>query len=179
MGMSGCLPSTWHRKDKQELNTVLLKTFSREILANMNWMWIKKNQTFLVGALVASVMMAVAIPLWMYRSEQRALAASEAYSAALQALKKDDLESEKATRVALEKINTGMAQLYAAYLSLKLGEADKATQAYEAFLSKAAPQDPLRPLALTGLKASYEALKQPEKMKAVEADLQKLGFSEK
>lgn len=160
-------------------NTVLLKTLSREILVNMNWMWIKKNQTFLVGALVVFVMIAAGIPLWIYRSEQRALATSEAYSTALQALKKDDPESEKATRAALEKIDTGMAQLYAAHLSLKLGEADKAAKAYEIFLNKAAPKDPLRPLALTGLKASYEALQQPEKVKAVEADLQKLGFSEK
>lgn len=145
----------------------------------MNWMWIKKNQTLLITLAGLIALTAIGTPLWLYKQEQRQLAASEAYSKALADLKKDDLESEKAARAALEKIDSPMAKLYAAHLSLKLGEADKAAKAYEAFLAKADPKDPLRPLAMTGLKKSYEALKQPEKVKSLEADLQKLGFAEK
>ncbi|MEI6805369.1 MAG: tetratricopeptide repeat protein [Myxococcaceae bacterium] len=145
----------------------------------MNWMWIKKNQTLLITILVVVAIIAAGIPLWLYKSQQRSLANSEAYSKALQGLKKDDPASEKATRTALLNIDMGMAQLYAAHLSLKLGEADQAVKTYEAFLAKAAPKDSLRPLALMGLKAAYQALKQPEKVKSIETDLQKLGFSEK
>lgn len=145
----------------------------------MNWIWIKKNQTLLLSAAIVTVLIAVSIPVWLYRLEQRNLANSEAYLKALEGLRNDDPESEKTTRAALEKINMSIAQLYAAHLSLKLGEADKAVKAYEAFLTKASPKDPLRPLALAGLKTSYEALKQPEKVKTLETDLNKLGFSEK
>ena len=145
----------------------------------MNWMWIKKNQTLLSVLAVLLVLAAAAVPFWLHQREQRSLAASEAYSKALLLIKKDDLESLKSARAALEKIDTGMAKLYAAHLSLKLGELEKAKTAYESFLAKADPKDPLRPLAIAGLKASYEALKQPEKVKNLEADLEKLGFYEK
>ena len=142
-------------------------------------MWIKTNQTFLVAAVIIIALVAAGIPLWLYRVEQRNLATSQAYSAALKLLQKDNPESQKLARAALEKIDTDMARLYAAHLSLKLGEADKAAQSYEAFLARAPSTDPLRPLALAGLKASYEALKQSEKVKSLDADLKKLGFSEK
>lgn len=145
----------------------------------MNWMWIKKNRTLLITLASLVALICIGTPLWLYKQEQRQLATSGAYSKALISLKKDDPESEKAARETLEKIDTPMAQLYAAHLSLKLGEADKAAKAYEAFLAKAGPKDSLRPLALFGLKKSYEALKQPEKTKSLDADLQKLGFEEK
>ena len=99
----------------------------------MNWMWIKKNQTLLITLAGLLVLIAIGTPLWLYKQEQRQLSASEAYSKALATLKKDDPASEKATRDSLEQIDLPIAKLYAAHLSLKVGEADRAAKAYEAF----------------------------------------------
>lgn len=165
----------------------LLKTPTHEILAAMNWMWIKKNQTFLTVVAVLVVLAAGGVPLWLYKCEQRDLAASMAYSNALKILKKEDPENFKQAREALDKVVAeyskskvaGLAELYAAHLSVKLGELEKAQKAYESFLAKASPKDPLRPLALSALKTTYETLKQPEKVKELDAELQKFGFFEK
>lgn len=124
-------------------------------------------------------MVVLAIPLGLHQRQQRIVQTSEAYSKALQELKKDDPKSEQETRDKLEKIDLGMAQLYAAHLSFKLGEVERATQAYESFLAKTPLVDPLRPLALTALKTCYERLGQPEKIAPIQAELEKLGFSNK
>ena len=147
----------------------------------MNLLWIKKNQILLTVLAALAVLAVAAVPFWLHRCEQRDLAASQAYSDALKLSKKEEI------REAMEKVTTQyagskvsrLAELYSAHLSLQLGEAEKAQKTYEAFLAKAGPKDPLRPLAMAGLKASYEALKQPEKAKNLEADLEKLGFYEK
>lgn len=145
----------------------------------MNLMWIKTYRNILIGAGVCLALAVTGIPLWLYKNEQKTIAASEAYSSALKNLKKDDPASEKQTRDTLEKIDLSMAKLYAAHLSFKLGEIDRAAKSYETFLAGAQPKDPLRPLALMALKGCYESLAQPEKVKKLNQELEKLGFSEK
>lgn len=145
----------------------------------MNTLWLKANRPIIVGLSVIAALIVLAIPLWLHQKEKRVVQTSEAYAEALKGLKTDDPKSERETRDKLEKIDLGMAQLYAAHLSFKLGEVERASQAYESFLAKTPPTDPLRPLALTALKTCYESLNQPEKVKTVSAELEKLGFSEK
>src|SRR3989338_3143938 len=122
----------------------------------MNWIWIKKNQNILVTAAVLFFVVIGGIPFWLHLNEQRNQAASESYYQAVQLIKKEDPESLKSARTAFEKIISDhksskvarLAAFYAAHVSLKLGENDKAAGVYESLLRDLAATDPLRPLAL-------------------------------
>ena len=150
----------------------------------MNLLWIKRHQNFLIATGILLIIAVIAIPWWLHRAELRDLAASEAYSKAISGIRKDDPQSMKKGREELLKVVqdyasskvAGMAQLFAASLSLELHELQEARKTYEAFLEKSPENNPLRPLALLGLQKTFEALKQPEKAKEIQDELMKLGF---
>lgn len=165
----------------------LLKKETHAILTPMNWIWVKKNQNILITVVILFLIIVCGIPLWLYTNEQQNKAASESYWQAIQLIKKDDLSTFKAARDSLEKVlleHKGskvayLAKLEIAQLSFKLKETDKAIQTYESLLSKLSLESPLRPLILIGLKSSYHAKGNTEKVKNLKTELEKLGFSEK
>ncbi|MES2504117.1 MAG: tetratricopeptide repeat protein [Myxococcota bacterium] len=151
--------------------------------AQMNRMWIKKNQSILATVAVLFAVIVCGIPVWIHLAEKKNEVASESYYRALAAIKKDDPESLKTAQAALNQIAvkddskvSRLASLASAKISLQLGDAGAAAKIYEMLLTKLSPKDALRPLALVGLKTSYDVLGQSEKSKNIQAELASLGF---
>lgn len=126
--------------------------------------WAQDHQKFILGVICALVLSAAAWSAFALYSERKDEQASEVYQKAVGQLAKgsDVAGKNQAAVAALRQLNknfsqtkiSGLAHLYAGYLSMELNAADEAAVEYQKFLKDF--NGDLKPLALLGLAYAYE-----------------------